>query len=83
MHCSCAVTCSNGTAALQASKNMQPSTSLTTFDLRKALERGVRLSELETQLLRRMKLPAASRAGEGLPYLLEQTFPDLAGLVRQ
>jgi len=36
---------------------MQLSVSLTTFDLRKALERGVKLGELEAQLLRRMKLP--------------------------
>jgi Mg-chelatase subunit ChlD len=62
---------------------MQLSVSLTTFDLRKALERGVKLQELEAQLLRRMKLPAADRTGNGPLYLLEQTSPHLAEVVRQ
>ncbi|MEI6126319.1 MAG: VWA domain-containing protein [Pseudomonadota bacterium] len=55
---------------------------LTTFDLRRALERGVRLKELEAQLLRRMKLPAAGRTAAGPFYLLEQASPELAGAVQ-
>ncbi|MBP1721829.1 MAG: hypothetical protein H6Q45_441 [Deltaproteobacteria bacterium] len=62
---------------------MQLSVSLTTLDLRTALERGVKLKELEAQLLRRMKLPAADRTGNGPLYLLEQTAPQLADVVRQ
>ena len=62
---------------------MQPSINLTIFDLQRALARGVRLKELEAQLLKRLKLPAASRTGAGPLYLLEQTSPELAGVVRQ
>jgi Mg-chelatase subunit ChlD len=62
---------------------MQPSVTLTTFDLRTALERGVELKDLQAQLLQRMKLPAADRTGTGPLYLLEQTSPQLAEVVRQ
>jgi Mg-chelatase subunit ChlD len=62
---------------------MQPSVTLTTFDLRRALERGVTLKELEAQLRRRMKLPAAERTETGPRHLLEQTSPHLAGVVGQ
>ena len=62
---------------------MQPSIELTTFDLQRALARGVRLKELEAQLLQRMKLPAVSRTAAGPLFLLQQTGPGLAELVQQ
>jgi Mg-chelatase subunit ChlD len=62
---------------------MQPSVKLTTFDLQQALARGVRLRELEALLLQRMKLPAHNRTAAGPLFLLEQTSPDLAELLRQ
>jgi len=62
---------------------MQPSIELTTFDLRRALERGVKLQELESQLLRRMKLPVPSHTAAGPLFLLQQTSPELAELLQQ
>ena len=62
---------------------MQPSIETTAFDLRCALLRGVKLQELEAQVLRRMKLPAPGRTAAGPLYLLQQTAPDLAELVQQ
>ncbi|MCX5901415.1 MAG: VWA domain-containing protein [Proteobacteria bacterium] len=62
---------------------MQSSINLTTFDLRRALERGVKLQELEAQLLRRMKLPAPPRTAGSPLYLLQQTAPELAELMQQ
>lgn len=62
---------------------MQPITQLTPFDLRRALERGVKLREFEARVLRRMRLPAAARTGASPLYLLQQTAPGLAELVEQ
>ena len=47
------------------------------------LLRGVGLRELDAQLLQRMKLPAHNRTAAGPLFLLEQTSPELAELVRQ
>ena len=63
--------------------SMQAPFELTAYDLRSALERGVRFRDIETQILRRLKLPASGRTAAGPLFLLEQTAPDFAVLVRQ
>lgn len=62
---------------------MHASFELTADDLRGALERGVRLRDFEAQILRRMKLPAASRTTAGPLVALQQCDPDLAEMLRQ
>jgi len=63
--------------------SMDVSFELTAGDLRSALERGVRLRDLEAQLLRRMKLPASDRTAAGPLFLLQQAAPAFAELVEQ
>jgi len=58
--------------------SMDVSFELTAGDLRSALERGVRLRDLEAQLLRRMKLPASDRTAAGPLFLLQQAAPAFA-----
>jgi len=62
---------------------MQAPFELTAGDLRCALERGVKFKDIEAQILRRLKLPARGRTAAGPLFLLEQTAPDFAALVRQ
>jgi len=56
---------------------------ITTADLRSALARGVKLQDLEAQVLRRMKLPLPARTAAGPLCLLQQTSPELAELMGQ